>query len=82
MGQVIKLYEVGEWDFKISHIAFQILPKCLFAILSSLEKDIPDSLDILALVEANKPLKPLVNVELKFIFLVILFRKSETPEYK
>ncbi|CAB4005474.1 Hypothetical predicted protein, partial [Paramuricea clavata] len=36
-----------------------ILPKCLFAILSSLEKDVPDSLDILALVEVNKPLKPL-----------------------
>lgn len=51
-----------------SYIAFQILPKCLFAILSSLEKDVPDSLDILALVEANKPLKPLVSIGLKCIF--------------
>lgn len=45
------------------NISLQITPKCLFEILSSLEKDIPDCLDILALVEASKPLKPLVSME-------------------
>jgi hypothetical protein len=67
---------VNVYLFIIVHIAFQILPKCLFAILSSLEKDVPDSLDILALVEANKPLKPLVSMELKFVIFLSVYLDS------
>jgi hypothetical protein len=40
----------------------QVPPKCLFALLNSLDVTTPDNLDILELVYDEKPLKPLVSL--------------------
>jgi len=41
----------------------QIPPKCLFTLLTSLDKPSPDSLEVLDLVRAEKPLKPTVRIQ-------------------
>ena len=39
----------------------QIPSKCLFSLLASLDRPSPDSLEVLDLVRAEKPLKPMVR---------------------
>ena len=44
-----------------SFISVQIPSKCLFTLLASLDRPSPDNLEILELIKAEKPLKPLVR---------------------
>ncbi|KAJ7369621.1 ion transmembrane transport [Desmophyllum pertusum] len=47
-----------EEESEADDISGKIPPKCLFALLTSLDKPSPDSLEVLDLVRAEKPLKP------------------------
>ena len=49
----------------------QIPSKCLFSLLASLDRPSPDSLEVLDLVRAEKPLKPMVR---KLSVMNICFR--------
>lgn len=45
----------------VQFLRFQIPPKCLFTLLASLDRPSPDNLEVLDLVRAEKPLKPMVR---------------------
>ena len=50
----------------------KVHPKALFHLLQALEQQCPDQLDILELVEGEKPLTALVNIQIVGCYLMYI----------